>query len=85
MDSPKIASDLIPPLYQLARRRKVHMTTLVNDALAAHLARQPDVDAFPPDQSRPRASGCGGSGSGRASADEPRVPAAGPVTVAPGV
>ena len=38
MYSPKIAERLIPPLYRLARVRGQHMTTIVNEVLAAYLA-----------------------------------------------
>lgn len=44
MYSPKIADHLIPRLYRLARARRQHMTTLVNEALADYLADQ-DVPA----------------------------------------
>jgi hypothetical protein len=47
MYSPKIAERLIPPLYRLARARGQHMTTVVNEALAAYLAGQ-DVKAPAP-------------------------------------
>jgi hypothetical protein len=40
MYSPKISERLIPPLYRLARTRGQHMTTVVNEVLAAYLAVQ---------------------------------------------
>jgi hypothetical protein len=83
MYSPKIDSGLIPLLYRVARCRKVHMTTLVNEAIAAYLAQQPNADAIPPDQSRPRAPSCGGSGSVGTPADEPQGKAARPIGAAP--
>ena len=45
MYSPKIAEHLIPRIYRLARARRQHMTTLVNEALASYLADQ-DVPVF---------------------------------------
>lgn len=39
MYSPKIREDLIPPLYRLAKARRVPMTRLVSDILAAALAQ----------------------------------------------
>ena len=38
MYSPQIREDLIPPLYRLAKARRVPMTRLVSDILAAALA-----------------------------------------------
>ena len=38
MYSPQIRADLIPPLYRLAKARRVPMTRLVSDILAAALA-----------------------------------------------
>ena len=38
MYSPRIQEDLIPPLYRLAKARRVPMTRLVSDILAAALA-----------------------------------------------
>ncbi len=35
MYSPQIRADLIPPLYRLAKARRVPMTRLVSDILAA--------------------------------------------------
>jgi hypothetical protein len=64
MYSPKIVERLIPPLYRLARARGQHMTTLVNEAVAAYLAGHdgnPPVAAADPRRiggaaSRPRRS-----------------------------
>jgi len=39
MYSPRIREDLIPPLYRLAKARRVPMTRLVSDILAAALAQ----------------------------------------------
>ena len=39
MYSPQIREDLIPPLYRLAKARRVPMTRLVGDILAAALAQ----------------------------------------------
>ena len=39
MYSPQIREDLIPPLYRLAKARRVPMTRLVSDILAAALAQ----------------------------------------------
>jgi hypothetical protein len=38
MYSPQIRADLIPPLYRLAKARRVPMTRLVSDILATALA-----------------------------------------------
>ena len=38
MYSPQIREDLIPPLYRLAKARRIPMTRLVSDILAAALA-----------------------------------------------
>jgi hypothetical protein len=38
MYSPQIREDLIPPLYRLAKARRVPMTRLVSEILAAALA-----------------------------------------------
>ncbi len=38
MYSPQIREDLIPPLYRLAKARRVPMTRLVSDILGAALA-----------------------------------------------
>ncbi len=38
MYSPQIREDLIPPLYRLAKARRVPMTRLVSDILATALA-----------------------------------------------
>ena len=38
MYSPQIREDLIPPLYRLAKARRVPMTRLVSDILAAALS-----------------------------------------------
>ena len=85
MYSPKISSHLIPLLYRVSKARRVHMTTLVNEVIAAYLAQQPDADAIPPDQSRPRASSCRGSAPDRASSGEPHGPVAGSMSAAPRV
>lgn len=39
MYSPRIREDLIPPLYRLAKARRVAMTRLVSDILAVALAQ----------------------------------------------
>jgi hypothetical protein len=38
MYSPQIREDLIPPLYRLAKARRIPMTRLVSEILAAALA-----------------------------------------------
>ena len=54
MYSPQIREDLIPPLYRLAKARRVPMTRLVNEILAAALAAV-EVEAVPVVEERVRA------------------------------
>lgn len=49
MYSPKISEELIPHLYWLAKRRRLPMTRVVNEALEQYLAAQPSVASHPLD------------------------------------
>jgi len=47
MYSPKIREELIPKIYQAAKRAGVHMTTWVNEVLEHALAAESEVEAEP--------------------------------------